>query len=107
MLPATRRTLEDAHVSRLDHVETRAGFTFTEHDLTGGVMARYGALGEKHKLILCQSREDLDFRERLTDVDGRFRHAINCTQPCRNSANSLGPVKRLSAANAQGLKKGQ
>src|SRR5579872_2200268 len=81
VLPAARRTLEDADMARFHNVQSHTGLAFGKDNLARSMVAWNRALREKGQLVLGQTGKDRDFRERLGMIHFRFRHGIYCTQP--------------------------
>src|SRR5438270_12117663 len=50
LLASTRRTLEDAHMPRLNHKQAGTGLAFTEDDLSGRIISGYCPFGQELQL---------------------------------------------------------
>ena len=77
------RDLVYADVSGLNHVKSRARFTFAKYRLSRRVMAGNDTLGQETQLAFRQPGEDGNLRQRLPNFGRGVRHGEYCTRARR------------------------
>src|ERR1019366_8301613 len=97
LLASAGRALEDADVSGLDHVESRARLAFAENSFARREVTRHSPLRQESELRFSEPREHGDLRQRLSAVNLDFRHSGYCTEPGR--LTSTGAENRKSHAS--------
>ena len=77
------RALVYADVSGLNHIKSRARFTFAKYHLSRRVMAGNRTLGQETQLAFRQPGEDGNLRQRLPNFVRGVRHGEYCTRARR------------------------
>jgi hypothetical protein len=96
MFTSTGGTFEDADVSGIDDIQSRARLALAKNGFARRKTARHCSLGQESEFGFREPREDLDLRQCLSAVNLDFRHGGYCTEAgWRTRTRRVEPCRRI------------